>query len=440
MRIPAIPGFDQSAFEKYFKNTGWLMLGRVGSLLIKMLVNISVANYLGREAFGTINNAYAFVIIFLSVAGLGLDQFIVRELVNTPGRKEGILGTSVSLKLLAAVAVIPVIMIAYQVFPSGGTPSDFVLILSLTGLFQAFNVIDAFYQARVQAKNIMLVNVFGNLLSAILKLVFIFLQLSLIWFVIALLMDAAILALGYISIYTVQKHKLLMWRFERSTAGHLLSKSWPLMFSAVLVTLYMKIDQVMIGRMLGEAPLGVYSTVVSLSEAWYFIPMAIVSSVFPAIITAKKQDEQRYRKRLQNLYDLMVFISMSIALVMTFLSSWVYSGWLYDVEYAAGAPVLAIHVWAGVFVFLGVASGQYLINEGLTQLSLFRTAVGALVNIVLNLVLLPHFGIAGAAWATLFAYAFATFSIIFVPRTRAQGIMMIKSLFLISLIQKLNKR
>ncbi|HEY0897160.1 MAG TPA: flippase [Sphingobacteriaceae bacterium] len=439
MRIPAIPGFDQSAFEKYFKNTGWLMLGRVGSLVIKMLVNISVANYLGKEAFGTINNAYAFVVIFLSVAGLGLDQFIVRELVNSPEKKAGILGTSVALKLFAALAIIPAILLGYQVFPSEGTPSEYVFIISLIGIFQAFNVIDAFYQAQVQAKNIMLVNIGGNVISAVVKLAFIFLQLPLMWFVIALVLDAALLALGYVTLYSAQKHRIFAWQFQRSMAGNLLSKSWPLMFSAVLVTLYMKIDQVMIGRMLGEAPLGIYSTVVSLSEAWYFIPMAIVSSVFPAIITAKKQDEKRYQKRLQNLYDLMVFISMGIAVVMTFCSSWVYD-LLYDPEFSAGAPVLAIHVWAGVFVFLGVASGQYLINEGLTGLSLFRTAVGAVVNIVLNLVLLPVYGIAGAAWATLIAYACATFSIIFIPGTSKTALMMLKSLFLISLIQKLIKR
>lgn len=415
------------------------MFGRVGSLVIKMLVNISVANYLGKEAFGTINNAYAFVVIFLSLAGLGLDQFIVRELVNSPEKKSTILGTSMGLKLIAALAVIPIILAAYQIFPSAGTPAEYVFIISLIGIFQAFNVVDAFYQAQVQAKNIMLVNIGGNLISAVIKFAFILSKLSLTWFVAALVFDAALLALGYLTLYASQKHGLFAWRYKRSMAGQLLTKSWPLMFSAVLVTLYMKIDQVMIGRMLGEAPLGIYSTVVSLSEAWYFIPMAIVSSVFPAIITAKKQDEKRYMKRLQNLYDLMVFISLSIAVLMTFCSSWVY-GLLYDAEFGPGAPVLAIHVWAGVFVFLGVASGQYLINEGLTQFSLFRTAVGAVVNILLNLVLLPVYGIAGAAWATLIAYAFATFSIILVPKTKRQGLMMLKSLFLLSLLEKTYKR
>jgi O-antigen/teichoic acid export membrane protein len=439
MRIPAIPGFDQSAFEKYFKNTGWLMLGRVGSLFIKMLISFAVTNYLGKGQNGILNYANSFVIMFMAVAGLGLDSFIVRELVREPQRKNEILGTSLLLKIAAALVIIPVILLGYLLFPDEQTPAQYVFILSFTGLFQAFNIIDAYFQAQVQAKYIMYVNIVGNMVSAVVKLVLILLEFPLEYFVFALLFDAVLLALGYILVYRSRQQFIRNWSFNRELAKTLLSKSWPLMFAAVLVTIYMKIDQVMIGRILGTEALGIYSTVVPLSEVWYFIPMSIVGSVFPAIINARAESMERYQRRLQNLYDLMVGMSLTIAIIMTFASGFIYDI-VYTPEFASGAPVLSLHVWAGIFVFLGVASGQYLINEGLTQLSLFRTAVGAVINILLNLMLLPKFGIIGAAWATLAAYALATFSIILIPKTRAQGIMMLKSLFLISLIQKLIKR
>jgi O-antigen/teichoic acid export membrane protein len=439
MRIPAIPGFDQSAFEKYLKNTGWLMLGRIGSLFIKMLISFAVTNYLGKGQNGILNYANSFVIMFMAVAGLGLDSFIVRELVRAPQRRDEILGTSLLLKIIAALAIIPLILLGYLLFPDEQTPAQYVFILSFTGLFQAFNIIDAYFQAQVQAKYIMYVNIVGNMVSAIVKLVLILLEFPLEYFVFALLFDAVLLALGYILVYRSRQQFIQNWSFNRDLAKTLLSKSWPLMFAAVLVTIYMKIDQVMIGRILGTEALGIYSTVVPLSEVWYFIPMSIVGSVFPAIINARAESMERYQRRLQNLYDLMVGMSLTIAIIMSFASRFIYDI-VYTPEFASGAPVLSLHVWAGIFVFLGVASGQYLINEGLTQLSLFRTAVGALINILLNLLLLPRLGITGAAWATLAAYALATFSIILIPKTREQGIMMLKSLFLISLIQKLIKR
>src|SRR5690606_29645180 len=147
------------------------------------------------------------------------------------------------------------------------------------------------------------------------------------------------------------------WNFDRNMGIDLLQKAWPLAFSAILVSLYMKIDQVMISSYLGNEALGIYSTVVNLSESWYFIPVATVAALFPAIMNAKRDDQKRYQIRLQNLYDLMSFLSIGIAVIITFASPVLYRI-LYTEEYYEGAQILSIHVWAGVFVFLGSASGQ----------------------------------------------------------------------------------
>lgn len=439
MKIPSIPGFEPSSFQKYFKNTGFLLAGKVGSLLIRMLVDFSVVNYLGKYQNGVINYAYSFVFLFFAISGLGIDQFIVRELVKHPEKQNVILGTSVSLKLIASVLIIPVIGLFYLFYPTEGTPAMYIYILSGISLFQSFNVIDSYYQSQVKGKMIMQVNVIGNIISAILKLLFIALEKPLEWFVWALVFDAAIIASGYLIVYLREKGIRFNWIFDKTLAAELLKKSWPLMFSAVLISIYMKIDQLMIGRMLGEEELGIYSTVVKLSEAWYFVPVAIVASVFPAIINAKQHSEERYQKRLQNLYDLMVIIGLSAAVFISVFDDLIYSV-IYKPEYAAGASILSVHVWGGIFGALGVANGQYLINEGYTKLSLLRTASGAILNVALNLVLIPEMGIMGAALSTLAAYFMATFFVIFVPATRKQGLLMLKSLFLISLFQKILKR
>jgi O-antigen/teichoic acid export membrane protein len=247
------------------------------------------------------------------------------------------------------------------------------------------------------------------------------------------------LAIGYIILYKKSNNHIRNWKHDARITGYLLKHSWPLAFSAILVTIYMKIDQVMIPMYEKASELGIYTTAASLSENWYFIPVAIVTSVFPAIMHARKTDIDRYYKRLQNMYDLMVILSVSIALAMSLGSNLIYH-LLYKPAYWPAAPVLAVHVWAGVVVFVGSASGQYLIAEGYFKLSMLRTGVGAIVNIVLNLFFIPAYGIIGAAYATLIAYAVATFFILFIPKTRQQGLMMFKSLFLISLFQKIIKR
>jgi O-antigen/teichoic acid export membrane protein len=441
MKSPVIPGFDQQAFSKYLKNTGWLFLARVGSLGIKILAGIAVANYLGKTANGILNYPLVFVTFFLAAAALGLDGFVTRELISQPEKKNKLLGTAFRMRLLAGIIIVPLAWLIYTLFrgSNGDIPVSYILIASCIGITQSLSIIDSYFQSRVQGKYVMMVQVTGNLLSAGIKLMLIFASATLFWFIWTLLIDAAILALGYLIAYRAKGNHTEEWEYEGSLARYLLKHSWPLAFSAILVTVYMKIGQLMVESFLGVGALGIYSTVVNWSESWYFIPVAIVTSVFPAIMNARRDDQLRYQKRLTDMYDLMVLISMSIAIFMSFASTFIYQ-YFYDAEFSEGAKILTIHIWAGVFVFLGSASGQYLVAEGYTRFSLYRTAAGAVVNIVLGFFWIPLYGLQGAAFATLIAYFSATFFILVFPETRKQGINMLKSLFLISLFQKIAKR
>jgi O-antigen/teichoic acid export membrane protein len=402
-----------------------------------MIVAISVANYLHRTNNGILNGGTVYIYFFSAIATLGLDQFIVKELHQFPENRDQILGTSFWMKIFSGFCCIPLIWLAYEIYPAKGTPYHYVLIFSTIGIIQAFNVIDSYFQSQVQSKYIMQVQIIGNVASAIIKLLLIYLRMPLVWFVYAYTIDFLLLAIGYYFTYQRKQRSILNWTFNFKLSKKLLHYSWPLMISGVMVALYMKIDQIMLQNMYGLKEAGAYATVAQLSEAWNFIPAVIVTSLFPAILNAKRDDIARYKKRIQHLYDLMVYLSVPTALVITFAAPLIYK--LYKPEYAYAAPTLAVHIWSGVFVFLGAASSQYLIAENFNKLTFIRTGFGAIVNIVLNLILIPHMGMMGAAIATLVAYASATFFIIFIPKVSDQGVMMFKSLFLISLVQKIIK-
>ena len=442
MKIPVLPGFDPEAFAKYVKNAGWLMIGKVGTLLIKMLVGIAIANYLGADGNGVLAYPMALITFFIAASGLGLDAYLTRELIEKKALCDYLLGTAFRIRLFAGILVLPLIYAVYAwiaLSASPPVPFSYIVIVSFVCLFQAMNVLDCYFQSLAQGKRIMIVHMCANLLSAILKLLLIYFKASISWFIWMLLFDAIFIALGFIAIYLQSGRSIAAWKFDRKIARILIQNAWPLMFTAILISLYMKIDQVMIGVMLPESELGIYSTVVSLSESWYFIPVAIVAAVFPAIMHARRTDKQRYKKRLQNLYDVLSLLSISIALIMTFASPYLYK-LLYTTAYQSGAKVLSIHIWAGVFVFLGTASGQYLIAERYLKLSMLRTAAGAIVNIGLNFWWIPLFGINGAAMATLVAYAVSTFLVLCIPKTYAQGVMMLKSIFLMHLVKRIFNR
>jgi len=257
---------------------------------------------------------------------------------------------------------------------------------------------------------------------------------GLIYFAAVMVVESVILAIVLIIMYTKQKLNIFNWKIKFDLAKRLLKDSWPLILSGIAISIYMRIDQVMIKEMVDTKGVGNYAVAVRLSEVWYFIPMAITSSVFPAIINAKKIGEKLYYARLQKLYDLMTWLAVGIALPITFLANDIIR-LLFGIQFQDAAGVLRIYIWAGIFVFLGVVSSQYLIAENYTKISFLRTFVGMIVNVILNIILIPKYGINGAAIATLVSFFLATFFIVFIPKTHKQAVLMLKSANLFSLFR-----
>ncbi|WP_316807676.1 flippase [Pedobacter agri] len=439
MKLPTIKGFDEEAFNKYLKNTGWLMFGKILSLV----VGLFIARYLGPDLFGDLTFGLSLVAILAAIGALGLDTFIIREIIKEPTKRDEILGTSLWLRLITNAAAIPVAMaiyyISHKISKNPGEPLTIIVgLLALASFFKSFNVIDAYFQSQVQSKYVVQVQNICLIISAVVKLILIYLGFPLIYIVLALVFDGFILALGLVIVYQKRGFNIFDWNFDSIRAKSLLKQSSPLILSAVMVSIYMKIDVLML-KEVGSKAVGIYGAAANLSEAWYFIPVAIVTSVFPALINARKTDLERYHKRLGNLYDLLVYICLPVGIFISFTANFIIH-LLYSNEFEGAGMMLSIHIWSGIFVFLGSASSQYLIAEGYTKIAFYRTAAGAIVNILLNLWLIPKYAGVGASIATLIACFISTFFILLIPKTRQQGIMMLKSLFLVTAFQKIFKR
>ncbi len=399
---------SSQGFKRYFANTSWLMGHRVLSMVVALFVGVYVARYLGPERFGLLSYAGSFVGLFTALATLGLDGIMVRELVKTPERRDELLGTAFWLKAVGAILMWIGIAAAVPFTHNDTQTNILIIIIAFAVIFQAFNVIDFNYQAEVKSKFVVYAHLVQLVVSSITKLVLVWISAPLVWFACVFLLDAVVLAVGMTAMYLKNTGKVWYWKWRWQTARVLLKDSWPLILSGMVISIYMKIDQIMIKEMLDAKQVGHYAAAVRLSEAWYFIPMAITSSVFPAIINAKKQSEELYYQRLQKLYNLMVWLAVGIALPTTFIAPWVISV-LYGEAFLPAAGVLSIHIWAGVFVFLGVASGKWFITENFMKLSFYRTFLGAIGNVVFNLIFIPILHIKGAAIGTLLANLLAAY-------------------------------
>jgi len=425
-----------SGFRKYFANTSWLLGERALRIAVSLFVGIYVARYLGPERFGLLSYALSFVGIFVALATLGLDEVVVRELIKTPEQREKILGTSFLLKLVGTLLMWAAILVAIPLTENDLQTNILIIIIAFGTVFQAFNVIDLNFQAKVKSKYVVHAQFVQLIISSIVKIILVVNEAPLIWFASVYSLDVIVLAMGLVFAYLYNGDNIFSWKWSFETSKYLLHDSWPLILAGVVISVYMKIDQVMIKEMLGAKEVGLYAAAVKLSEAWYFIPMAIASSLFPAIINAKVYQKEVYYQRLQKLYDLMVWIAIAIALPTTFLSTLVVE-FLYGKEYLGSSSVLIIHIWTAVFVFLGVASSKYLLAENFIKKTFYRTFIGALLNIIMNYYLIGIIGIQGAAISTLISHFFAAYFYDILDKDlRIMFIMKTKSLFFYSLYAK----
>ncbi len=399
------------------------------------MVTIFVVRYLGPKDFGLLSYALSFYGLFSAISILGLETITIRELVKNPDKRDDLLGSVFLLRLLGGVSTI--IFIALTLYFSGESTniSILILIVSSSAIFHSFSVVDYYFRAEVKAKYSVYIFLSTVLIVAIIKIMLIIFEAQLIYFAIAFSVEFILAAAGFMIVYRFNKLKLSRWKFNKEIAVSLLKDSWPLILSGLAISVYMKVDQVMIKNMLNSEEVGFYAVAVRLSEAWYFIPVALTSSLFPAIVNAKKVGEEFYNNRIQKLYDILAWMAIAIALPVSIFSSDIIRI-IFGNEFNSAAPVLTIYVWAGVAVFLGVASNQYLANENYTKLSFFRTFIGMIFNVVLNFILIPEYGIVGAAVATLISYSVAVFSIILFPKTKKQFFMMMKSLLFVNIISQ----
>jgi len=403
---------NNAGFRRYFANTSWLFGEKILRMGVGLFVGVWVARYLGPEQFGLFSYVQSFVGLFAFIATLGLDSIIVRELVQDESRRDVLIGTAFGLKLIGGFGVLAAIIISVNFIPNDHATNLLVYIVTLATIFQCFNVIDFYFQSKVLGKYIVLANVISFLLSTIVKIVLILTNAPLIYFAWSVVFDSVILSLGFVYYYRYTKQQLTSWRWDTQIAIELLRNSWPLILSSIAIAIYLKIDQVMIKEMMSNEAVGQYAAATRISEAWYFIPVVIASSLFPSIINAKKQSKEVYYARLQKLYDIMVWVAIVIALPMTLLSNWVVL-LLYGGAYRQAGSVLMIHIWAGVFVSFGVVKGKWLLLENMLTYGMICTCFGALSNIVLNLLLINKMGIKGSAVATFLSYGISTFFLAF---------------------------
>lgn len=421
-----------SAFKKLLKNktlrnAGWLVGGKIAQIPINLLVSLLTARYLGPANYGLITYGTAYTAFFASLCNLGINSVLVKEFIDNPGEEGTIIGTSLLLRAVSSVLSAIMIFCIVSIVDIGEKTTITVVALCSLGLiFHIFETINFWFQSRLQSKVTAIATFIAYTATAAYKVVLLVMGKSVEYFAFSTSVDYICVAVVLLIAY--KKHSGGAFHVSLEYGKALLKKSCHFILPGLMVAIYAQTDKIMLKQMIGVAENGYYSTAVAVSGMWCFVLTAIIDSAYPGIMSAFRQDERLFVKRNKQLYAVIFYLSLFVSLLFTLLAEPVI-GILYGEKYAPAVMPLRIITWYTAFSYLGGARNAWIVCKERQKYLIHIYASSALLNVVLNWVLIPIWGASGAAVASLITQIATTMIVpFFIPELRENSILMVEAI------------
>ena len=392
--------------KKELKNASWLIGGKVVQMILSLIVGTISTRYLGPSNYGLINYAASFTAFFMSFCTLGINSVIVKDFIDSPNEQGDALGTSIVLRIISSLCSAIMIVAISFVVDAGETETIIVVTLSSISLvFHAFDTINYWFQAQYKSKVTSLAGLTAYLATAIYKIVLLIFGKGVRWFAFANSVDYIILALCLYIVY--KKYNGPKLTFSWNKGKYLLSKSYHYILSGMMVVIYGQTDKLMLKHMLNEAEVGYYSVGTTISGMWVFVLAAIIDSMYPTILSLHNKSKEAFDKKNKQLYAIVFYFSIFVSIGFTLIGDFIV-WFLYGKAYAPAAVPLKIITWYTAFSYLGVARRAWLVSNDKQRHLKKIYAFASIFNVVLNYLLIPRFGAAGAAVASLITQIFTS--------------------------------
>lgn len=409
--------WNNGGVKRYALNTAWALFAKIFSIIISFFVTIYLVRYLGPEHYGNLSYAVSFAGIFSVLSTLGIDNVLYRELILYPEKRNEYLGSAFILKISAGFIAGIATIIGAILFATDDVSKIIIIMLAGNFIFNAFNVVVYEFQAKVEQKYPSLVSLAVVIILNLLKICVIIFDQGILYVGLILLLESILYAVLFTYIRTKYYGSFRNWTFNKEIALAILRDSWPFIFIALFTSIYARIDQVMLKHLIDSASVGIYDAAVRIAEVWLFVPGIIASSLFPAIVNAKKTSLHEYKKRLITLTLFLAVTAGIIASLATLMSKQIILV-LYGTAFTESIGIFSIYIWSGVFVSISLVLNYFLLAENKRKLIFYSSLGTMVINVILNIILIPSQGIIGAAWSTLISYIILILPIILILRLK----------------------
>lgn len=391
----------KGAFKnKAIKNSFWIIGEQVFQMIVSLIIGVLSARYLGPSNYGTLNYTASFISFFTSLATLGLDGVVIMKIIAHPEKEGEFLGTSIFFRLISAfISSVLILVLIYIINGYDLLLLSLAAVQSLQLVVMAFNIFDVYFQRHLKSKYVSIAKMLACIIVASYRIYLLATQKSVVWFAFSNTFTYLIIAIVLIFAYKREKGKKLS--LNTKTGFSVLAESYHFILSGLMVAIYGQMDKIMLGSMLSETTVGFYTAAATICTMWIFVPTAIINSFRPIIMELKsKGDEKEYLIRLQQLYSAIIWLCLIVSFLV-FLFGNLIVNILYGSGYIESVKILKLLIWSETFSMIGTARGIWIISEKKNKYTKYYLAIGSIVNLILNFLLIPHYGASGAAFATL---------------------------------------
>lgn len=390
--------------NRFVSNTMWDIGGKVFQMVLTLLVGMLTARYLGPSNYGVIGETASYVAFFSVICQLGFNSTAVKEIMDHEERQGEVLGTTIFFRICSSILSSIAITILLYVLKGGDRLIVVIAFLqSLSLIFQSFEMIHYWYQSRLETQVSVKIQSFAYVIMAGYKIAILVLGKSVEWFAFSTALEMAVVAVALVWSYTRGDGQRL--KISIPVGIEILKRSYHFILSGLMVTIYSEMDKIMLGQMLNEESVGFYTAATKVSTMWSFVLTALINSSRPLIISSRNKSKELYIKQNKRLYAAIIWIGIAAGVGITVLGKWIIY-FMYGEAYLPATSSLQISAWYTMFAMLGTARGIWIVCENKAKYVKYYLGIGAVINIILNYLLIPAFGAGGAAAATLLTQIF----------------------------------
>lgn len=385
--------------HKVVKNAAWIIGTQIVKALLGVLITVFTARYLGPSNYGLINYAASMVAFVSPIMYLGLNNILVQEIVNHPDNEGEILGTAMAVSLGSSLLCIAGIAAFTAITNAGETETLLVCMLySILLTVQSLELIVYWFQAKLLSKYSSVISLCAYITVSGYKGILLATGKSIYWFAISNALDYMLIAGALLIIYYRLGSQPL--RFSRNIARQLLCKSRFYIIPSMMVSIFSQTDRIMLKLMSGNTIAGYYSAAIECIGMTTFIFHAIISSYRPVIFDAKKTGQQDFENSMRNLYCIIIWFSLILCLMFTIFAGLII-GILYGEKFVDSVAIMRLAVWYTPFSYIGAVRAIWILAEDKHRYLWIINLSGAIANVILNFIMIPHIGAMGAALASL---------------------------------------